>query len=135
MRAVSDICVPDGVHDYLRGRGWGIVRVRDFGFDNQPDENVWEFARNERRVLISADFDFRRFRQFPVNNHPGCIMINIARGLRSGETVNALAIRTLATALPYLPTYAAMRETRVYLDANSGVQVLRDGARQELYRL
>ncbi|MGI8857628.1 MAG: DUF5615 family PIN-like protein [Thermomicrobiales bacterium] len=64
MRSVSDICVPAGVHEYLRTRGWGIVRAGDFGFGNQPDENIWAFARNERRVLISAGYDFRRFRQF-----------------------------------------------------------------------
>lgn len=135
MRAVSDICVPDGVHEYLRGRGWDIVRVKDFGFDNQPDENVWEFARSTRRVLVSADYDFRRFRQFPVSNHPGCIMVNITRGLQRGESVTVLAIRILATALPHLPTHAAMRGTRVYLDANRGIHVMRDGTERELYRL
>src|SRR5947209_248589 len=112
MRSVSDICVPDGAHDYLRSRGWGIVRIKDFGFDNQPDENVWAFARNERRVLISADYDFRRFRRYHLNNHPGCIVLNITRGLQPGETLTALTIRILATALPYLPTYMEMRETR-----------------------
>lgn len=135
MRSLSDICVPDGMHEYLRTRGWGIIRARDFGFDNQPDENVWGFARTERRVLISADYDFRRFRQFPLNNHSGCIIVNISRGFRGGETVTALAIRILASAWLYLPTYAEMRESHVYLESNSGVQTFQDGSQRTLYRL
>ena len=135
MRSASDICVPDGAVDFLRGRGWGIVRVQGHGFVNQPDENVWAFARRTRRVFITADYDFRRFRQFPLNGHPGCILINIARGLRGGETVTALAVRVLTTALPYIPTFAGMRKSRVSLDADNGVQVSGDGTERTLYRL
>jgi predicted nuclease of predicted toxin-antitoxin system len=133
MRSCSDLCIPDGAHDFLRARGWGIVRARDFDLDNQPDENVWAFARRENRVLLSADFDFRRFRQFPLNGHPGCIVLNITRGLSSSETPTAFMIRILATALPHLPTHAGMHESKVYLDANSGSQVRRDSTRITLY--
>ncbi|MGI8857629.1 MAG: hypothetical protein ACR2JW_17985 [Thermomicrobiales bacterium] len=67
--------------------------------------------------------------------YPGCIMVTITRGLRSGETVTALAIRILTNALPYLPTYAGMRESRVVIEANRGIQTFRDGSEQSLYRL
>jgi predicted nuclease of predicted toxin-antitoxin system len=133
MRSCSDLCIPDGVHDFLRMRGWGIVRARDFDLENQPDENVWGFARRENRVLLSADFDFRRFRQFPLNNHPGCIMLNITRGLPTGESPTTFMIRILAETLPHLPTHAGMRESKVCLDASRGTQVRRDGTRITLY--
>lgn len=37
-------------------------------------------------------------------------------------------------ALPFLPTKAGMRESKVYLTAHRGVQVPRDGEERELYR-
>ncbi len=61
--------------------------------------------------------------------------MNISRGFRGGETVTALAIRILASAWLYLPTYAEMRESRVYLESNSGVQTFQDGSQRTLYRL
>lgn len=135
MRSLSDLCIPDRVHDYLRQRGWGILRADTFNLVGQPDENVWACARRENRVLISADDDFRSTRRFPLNNHPGCIMIDTSKGQRAGEAVIDLMIRTLTTALPYLPPHAEMRETKVYLYANSGVQVFQDGSERTLYRL
>lgn len=135
MRSLSDLCIPDSVHSFLRRRGWGILRAEGFGLVGQPDENVWECARRENRVLISADDDFRSARQFPLNNHPGCIMIDTSRGQREGEAVIDLMIRTLGIALPLLPSHAEMRETRVYLSTNSGVQVSRDGTQHTLYHL
>ncbi|MHB8644710.1 MAG: DUF5615 family PIN-like protein [Thermomicrobiales bacterium] len=135
MRSLSDLCIPDNVHDYLRQRGWGILRAEAFNLTGQPDENVWVCSQRENRVLISADDDFRSMRRFPLNNHPGCIMIDTSKGRREGEEVTGLMIRTLATALPHLPSQAEMRESKVYLSANSGVQTFRDGSQRTLYHL
>ncbi|HEY8291643.1 MAG TPA: DUF5615 family PIN-like protein [Thermomicrobiales bacterium] len=135
MRSLSDLCIPDSVHDYLRQRGWGILRADTFNLVGQPDENVWAYARRENRVLISADDDFRDARRFPLNNHPGCIMIDTSKGQREGEAVIDLLIRTLATALPHLPSHVEMRETNVYLYANSGTQVFQNESPRTLYRL
>ncbi len=135
MRSLSDLCIPDSVYHYLRQRGWGIVRADTFNLVGQPDENVWAYARRENRVLLSGDDDFRGVRQFPLNNHPGCIMIDTSKGRSEGEQVIELMIRTLATALPHLPSHAEMRETKVSLSANSGIQMFQDGSQQTLYRL
>ncbi len=135
MRSLSDLCIPDSVHDYLRQRGWGILRADTFDLVGQPDENVWAYARRENRVLLSADDDFRDAQRFPLNNHPGCIMIDTSKGRREGDAVIDLLIRTLATALPHLPSHAEMRETKVYLSANSGIQVFQGGSQRTLYRL
>lgn len=135
MRSLSDLCIPDSVYHYLRQRGWGIVRADTFNLVGQPDENVWAYARRENRVLLSADDDFRSARQFPLNNHPGCIMIDTSKGQREGEQVIELMIRTLAMALLHLPSHAGMRETKIYLSANSGVQTFQDGSQKTLFRL
>lgn len=87
MRSLSDLCIPDAVHDYLRQRGWGILRANVFALIGQPDENVWACARRENRVLLSADNDFHDDRAYPLNGHPGCIMLTTMRGKREGENV------------------------------------------------
>jgi predicted nuclease of predicted toxin-antitoxin system len=133
MRSLSDLCIPDIVHDYLRRRGWGIVHAKDLLRDGQPDENVWAHSRRENRVLISADNDFHNSRHFPLNNHPGCIMLDTLRGHHEGEQVTDLMIRILATAMLHMPTHLGMRESKGYLDANSGNPVRRDGTRIALY--
>lgn len=134
MRSVSDLCIPDEVHNAMRGRGWGIVHAKAMGFAGHPDENLWEYARRERRVLLTADYDFHQPYIYPLNNHPGCIIIQIRRGIRPGERIADLMIRILTSSLPYLPSFTGMRESRVYLDPISGVQILRDGSRRLLYR-
>jgi len=62
-------------------------------------------------------------------------MIDTSKGRREGEAVIDLLIRTLATALSHLPSHTEMPETRVYLYANSGIQVFQDGSQRTLYRL
>lgn len=74
-----------------------------------------------------------RFRGVAFNAHPGCIVVNPNAGIRERETSGELVIRVFRLALPYLPTKAEMRESKVYLTANRGVQVSQDGTERELY--
>ncbi len=133
MLSLSDICVPDEVTDFLRGRGWGIVRAREFGLNGQSDDEVWSVAKRENRVLVTVDGDFLQFRRFVFNAHPGCIVVNPRAGIHADKTEVDFIIRVLHVALPSLPTKAAMRETRIHLTAERSMQLRRDGGERELY--
>ncbi|TSC78126.1 MAG: hypothetical protein G01um101433_413 [Parcubacteria group bacterium Gr01-1014_33] len=46
-----------------------------------------EFARRERRIIVTHDKDFGNLVRFPVRTHPGVILIR----LRNQSPLNALA--------------------------------------------
>lgn len=51
--------------DYLRGLGSDILSARDAGLSGISDDEVYQSACNEERVIISMDKDFSRMFRFP----------------------------------------------------------------------
>jgi predicted nuclease of predicted toxin-antitoxin system len=42
----------------LRESGHDAVHVRDYGLQAAPDDEIFERAKNEARIVVSADTDF-----------------------------------------------------------------------------
>jgi predicted nuclease of predicted toxin-antitoxin system len=58
MRFLLDHNISPKVADPLRAAGHDVAVVREVGMSRATDEVVIDFARRERRVLVSADTDF-----------------------------------------------------------------------------
>jgi predicted nuclease of predicted toxin-antitoxin system len=58
MRLLLDNNLSPRLTVLLRDAGHGTQHIRDQGLKTASDEVVLEYARDHRRVLISADTDF-----------------------------------------------------------------------------
>ncbi|HEX8769085.1 MAG TPA: DUF5615 family PIN-like protein [Jatrophihabitans sp.] len=58
MRFLLDHNISPKVADRLRAGGHDVVNAREVNLSRATDEVVIDFARAERRVLVSADTDF-----------------------------------------------------------------------------
>jgi len=63
--------------DYLRDLGSDILSARDAGLSGISDNEVYQLACNEERVIITMDKDFSRMFRFPPEKCGGIIVVKI----------------------------------------------------------
>lgn len=51
--------------DYLRSLGNDMLSIRDCGLSGISDDEVYEMACKENRIIITMDKDFTRILRFP----------------------------------------------------------------------
>lgn len=75
VRFLVDENMGDDVAEFLRGGGFNAKFIGDYGMCGHPDENVFNLAWKERRVIVTHDLDFMDNRSFPPHRNPGIIRI------------------------------------------------------------
>ena len=63
----------------LRRKGHSCKHAVKLGFGSRDDSFHYQFARAEKRILITQDADFADPRKYPYRKHPGVIIIDISR--------------------------------------------------------
>ena len=75
VRLLVDENAGPEVAEFLRGGGFNVKYVGEFGLCGHPDEDVFAVAWREKRVLVTHDEDFLNDQRFPPNRNPGVIRI------------------------------------------------------------
>ena len=63
--------------DYLRSLGNDVLSIRDSGLSGISDDEVFEKACKENRVIITMDKDFTRIFRFPPEKCGGIVVAKI----------------------------------------------------------
>jgi predicted nuclease of predicted toxin-antitoxin system len=63
--------------EFLRHLGHDVLSIRDTGLSGISDDEVYELACKEKRVIITMDKDFSRMFLFPPKKCGGIIVVKI----------------------------------------------------------
>ncbi|MBV8336289.1 MAG: DUF5615 family PIN-like protein, partial [Alphaproteobacteria bacterium] len=58
MRLLLDMNLPPAMAEWLRAEGHDVVHVREIGFAQSPDRNVFARAAEDARIVVTFDLDF-----------------------------------------------------------------------------
>lgn len=115
MEFLIDNALSPLVAEIRRGAGHDAAHVLDRGIQDAPDEEIFDFAAREEKVIVSADTDFGALLALRDAGKPSVILFRRLTGRRPEEQAKLL-----------LDQLAALEE---HLEAGSVVVVEEDRIR------
>ena len=97
MRFLVDMALSPVLAHWLRIQGHDALHARDLGLHRAPDAEIVRIARDEGRIVVTADLDYPRLLALTRAERPGLILF------REGNYSEAEAIERLARALELVP--------------------------------
>ena len=82
MRFLVDNALSPIVAERLRQAGHAAVHVRDYELAAASDEEIFERAKTDDRILVSADTDFATLLALRAESRPSLILFRQARNRR-----------------------------------------------------
>ena len=106
MRILVDNALSPGVAVALADQGHDAIHVGEVGLRHSTDTEIFEFAAQERRVVVSADTDFGTILALRAERAPSVVLWRRQSPRRPkeqavilGEVVNSLAEELKAGAI------------------------------------
>lgn len=119
MRLLLDNNLSPRLTPLLEAAGHDVVHVRDLGLAAAPDSDVLQRARDEQRVLISADTDFGTLLARTGDTGPSVVLLRQTQGRRAAQLAALLTAN-----LPQLETDLAAGAVVVIRDDNLRIRHL-----------
>ena len=119
MRLLVDNALSPRLAEGLRAAGHDAVHVRDLGLHAAPDQEIFDLAASEDRVVVSEDTDFGTLLSLRDSSRPSVILFRHMPD-RSASGLLSILLRNIAT---------------VEVDLESGAMVVIEPGRIRVRRL
>jgi predicted nuclease of predicted toxin-antitoxin system len=97
MKFLVDMPLSPALATWITDQGHDAVHAMDRGLDRASDNIIFERAREEQRVIITADLDYPRLLAFAHTEEPGLILF------RGGNYSEQEALGRLKRVLKIIP--------------------------------
>ncbi len=97
MKFLIDMPLSPALAVWLTQQGYDAIHALDIGLDRAPDEVILKHAKNEQRVVVTADLDYPRLLALAQAEEPGLILF------RGGCFNEQHVVERLARALELVP--------------------------------
>jgi predicted nuclease of predicted toxin-antitoxin system len=77
FKLLVDEDLPRSTAAMLKSLGIDALDLRDIGLKGAPDAEVFKYAQNEGRIIITRDVEFGNILKYPIQNHCGIIIVRI----------------------------------------------------------
>jgi len=77
MKILANENLFEPIIEFLKNLGHDVSSIRDAGLSGISDEEVYQLACKEKRVIITMDRDFSRMFLFPPERCGGIIVVKI----------------------------------------------------------
>lgn len=79
LTVLLDQNVPRLVGQFLRRRcpEWRVLHASEVGLAGAPDERIFQWAQQERAIIVTFDEDFADARMYPLGSHAGVIRLRV----------------------------------------------------------
>ena len=94
-----DECLSRSLADALIWRGYSVTLIQDTELRGEPDNKIFEYAKTNQSVLLTADLDFGNIYSFPLGSHSGIAIVNIPDEM-SSDVINREVIKSLQYLAP-----------------------------------
>jgi predicted nuclease of predicted toxin-antitoxin system len=74
----------------LRAAGLEAEDVRDVGLRGHPDDDIAEYAKVRKLVVLTADLGFGNALRFPIGAHPGVVIARFPNEIPAKSVTAAL---------------------------------------------
>jgi len=90
---VIDEDMPRSTGRVLAGRGYAVKDIRDFELRGADDHAIYQFAQENRAVLITGDLGFGNPLRFPLGRHFGIVIVRFPNEMSTAEINRQLVDR------------------------------------------
>lgn len=83
LRFVIDEDQPRSLGRLLSQQGHDVKDIRDHGLRGFDDKKIYQFAQQNKAVLVTSDFGFSNILHYPPKEHQGIVIVHFPNEMTS----------------------------------------------------